>query len=137
MHVQFRRGTADQWSAYNPVLSLGEPGFEVDTHQLKIGNGSTAWIDLPYVVLDANTMISRTKLVLSPTQPAHTPGTVWIQRDAVPGVDTTPPPPLPPSFAGTVTLSDAGVLSNSGSALAGPLLPSNTLTPSETLLPNG
>jgi hypothetical protein len=34
------------WTAVNPVLSSGEPGFELDTTTLKIGNGSTNWNNL-------------------------------------------------------------------------------------------
>jgi len=41
---QFRRGTASQWTSSNPTLALGEPGFEVDTNGLKVGDGSTPWI---------------------------------------------------------------------------------------------
>lgn len=44
--IQFRRGTAAQWSATNPVLSAGELGYETDTGNFKIGNGSTAWNSL-------------------------------------------------------------------------------------------
>lgn len=44
--IQFRRGTAAQWSATNPVLSSGELGYETDTGNFKIGNGSTAWNSL-------------------------------------------------------------------------------------------
>lgn len=40
---QFRRGTSSQWTASNPTLALGEPGFEVDTNGLKIGDGITPW----------------------------------------------------------------------------------------------
>ena len=32
----------------NPTLAEGEPGFELDTGKLKIGNGTTAWNDLAY-----------------------------------------------------------------------------------------
>lgn len=41
---QFRRGTSSQWRSSNPTLALGEPGFEVDTNGLKVGDGSTPWI---------------------------------------------------------------------------------------------
>jgi hypothetical protein len=44
--IQFRRGTAAQWSSTNPVLSAGELGYETDTGNFKIGNGSTAWNSL-------------------------------------------------------------------------------------------
>ena len=34
--VQFRRGTAAEWSAANPVLAQGEAGYEHDTGKFKI-----------------------------------------------------------------------------------------------------
>lgn len=37
--IQLRRGTAEQWSLANPVLSEGEIGIETDTLRIKIGNG--------------------------------------------------------------------------------------------------
>ena len=46
--MQQRRGTAEQWTAANPILSAGEIGFETDTNQFKIGDGSTAWASLSY-----------------------------------------------------------------------------------------
>lgn len=46
---QLKRGTTQRWTEVNPILRQGEPGFEIDTGQLKIGNGINAWIDLPYV----------------------------------------------------------------------------------------
>lgn len=47
--IQFRRGTAAQWATANPTLSAGEMGFETDTLKAKLGNGSLAWADLPYI----------------------------------------------------------------------------------------
>lgn len=46
--LQFRRGTAAQWTSANPTLAAGELGFETDTGKAKIGNGSTAWNSLAY-----------------------------------------------------------------------------------------
>lgn len=45
---QFKRGAAQAWTDKNPILFAGEPGYELDTGLLKIGNGATAWNDLPY-----------------------------------------------------------------------------------------
>lgn len=45
--IKFRRGTAAQWTAANPVLAAGEPGLETDTGKHKIGDGTTAWNGLP------------------------------------------------------------------------------------------
>lgn len=51
---------AAEWAAKNPLLQLGEVGYETDTHKTKIGDGVTAWNDLPYVFDDvgANTNLS-------------------------------------------------------------------------------
>jgi hypothetical protein len=46
--MQQRRGTASQWVAANTVLTAGELGYETDTGQFKIGDGTTAWLSLPY-----------------------------------------------------------------------------------------
>lgn len=46
--LQFRRGTAAEWTAANPILANGEPGYETDTVKIKIGDGATAWNSLPY-----------------------------------------------------------------------------------------
>lgn len=46
--IQIRRGTAAQWTSANPVLASGEPAVETDTGKRKIGDGVTAWTDLPY-----------------------------------------------------------------------------------------
>lgn len=47
---QFRRDTAQNWQDSDPVLLAGEPGVEIDTGKMKIGNGSSAWMSLPYSV---------------------------------------------------------------------------------------
>lgn len=46
--IQFKRGVAARWAELNPVLQAGEPGFVTDENRLKIGDGITAWNDLPY-----------------------------------------------------------------------------------------
>ena len=48
VQIQFRRGTAAEWTAANTVLAEGELGLETDTTYYKIGNGSTAWKSLAY-----------------------------------------------------------------------------------------
>lgn len=48
VQMQFRRGTAAQWSSANTTLQDGELGLETDTRQFKIGNGATAWNSLGY-----------------------------------------------------------------------------------------
>lgn len=46
--IQYRRDTAANWTAANPVLALGEPGWETDTKKRKVGDGTTAWASLSY-----------------------------------------------------------------------------------------
>jgi hypothetical protein len=41
--IKTRRGTAAEWSAANPTLAAGEPGYETDTGILKYGDGVTAY----------------------------------------------------------------------------------------------
>ena len=45
---QFKRGQSEAWSRNNPILRAAEPGYELDTGKLKIGDGVTHWNDLPY-----------------------------------------------------------------------------------------
>jgi hypothetical protein len=47
--IQLRRDTAAAWYDENPKLSQGEPGVEIDTGKLKIGDGIALWRALPYV----------------------------------------------------------------------------------------
>lgn len=46
--IKFRRSTAAQWTAANPVLAAGEAGLETDSGLVKYGNGTSAWADLQY-----------------------------------------------------------------------------------------
>lgn len=51
-NIQFKRGTKEALTNYlkgEKMLLAGEPAFESDTGQLKIGNGADDYIDLPYV----------------------------------------------------------------------------------------
>lgn len=51
---KLRRATAAEWADVNPVLLLAEPGVVIDGDgafvALKMGDGSTLWLDLPYAV---------------------------------------------------------------------------------------
>jgi len=60
VRIQFRRGTAAEWTSANPTLMDGEFGLETDTSKYKIGNGSTAWTSLAYSSLPATAIESST-----------------------------------------------------------------------------
>jgi hypothetical protein len=46
--IQLRRDTSANWSRVNPILEDGEPGLDITTNQIKYGDGSTVWDELPY-----------------------------------------------------------------------------------------
>ena len=46
--LQLRRGTATEWPTANPVLAQGELGYETDTNQYKVGDGTSTWSALSY-----------------------------------------------------------------------------------------
>ena len=48
--IQIRRDTAANWTSANPTLAQGELGLETDTDKFKVGDGSTAWTSLGYVI---------------------------------------------------------------------------------------
>jgi len=47
--IQLRHDTATNWASANPILSVGEVGFETDTNKAKFGNGVTEYNELPYI----------------------------------------------------------------------------------------
>lgn len=57
--IQVKRGQSSSWEMLDPVLEPGEPGYEMDTGRLKVGNGLASWNNLPYVgendVINAST----------------------------------------------------------------------------------
>lgn len=60
--IQLRRDTAANWASVNPILAVGEQGFETDTGKFKIGTGSTAWNSLLYAT-DASNITGATLAV--------------------------------------------------------------------------
>ena len=57
--IQIRRDTASNWTTANPILALGEMGAETDTSKIKIGDGTTAWASVPYLI-DAGDYLTAT-----------------------------------------------------------------------------
>lgn len=46
--LQIRRDTQANWNSVNPVLLAGEIAYETDTGQIKVGNGSSTYVQLRY-----------------------------------------------------------------------------------------
>ena len=57
--IQIRRDTASNWTTANPILAQGELGAETDTSKIKIGDGTTAWASVPYLI-DAGDYLTAT-----------------------------------------------------------------------------
>jgi hypothetical protein len=49
VRVRIRRAFTEDWLRINPILREGEPGYDRSKNMLKIGDGVTAWADLPYL----------------------------------------------------------------------------------------
>lgn len=50
--IQERRGSAADWAFANTVLEAGQWAIELGTGKAKLGDGITAWNDLPYYIDD-------------------------------------------------------------------------------------
>jgi hypothetical protein len=46
--ILLRRDLSQNWNYNDPVLMSGEPGYEMDSRKLKLGDGQTPWSQLPY-----------------------------------------------------------------------------------------
>ena len=55
IQIQTRRDTAANWTSNDPTLAEGEIGFETDTEQFKIGDGTTVWSSLNYFTVSSGT----------------------------------------------------------------------------------
>ena len=59
IHFQLRGDIAANWEGKNPVLLRNEPGFDTTNNRLKMGDGVTAWNDLPFLAPEVvNNLIS-------------------------------------------------------------------------------
>ena len=47
--LKIKRGTNAQWVSSTKILQVGELGFDTTVSKFKIGDGSTSWINLPYL----------------------------------------------------------------------------------------
>jgi hypothetical protein len=48
--MQQRRDTSANWATNNPVMLLGEMGYDTDLERFKIGDGTTPWASLPFLL---------------------------------------------------------------------------------------
>lgn len=80
-----RISTKEEWELANPVLQLGELGFEKDGQMTntKLGDGVTAWNLLPYIWKQCPYEVGDILYTENETSPSiRWPGTTW---EALPG----------------------------------------------------
>ncbi|MBA3551203.1 hypothetical protein H0W32_03280, partial [Patescibacteria group bacterium] len=44
--IRLKREDAVDWASANPILGLGESGYDVTNKQIRVGDGLTPWNDL-------------------------------------------------------------------------------------------
>ena len=57
--IQVKRTTKQSWTTANPLLASGELGYETDTGNFKIGNGTLLWNALGYAAYDSALLEAR------------------------------------------------------------------------------
>lgn len=77
--IQLRRDTAANWTTNNPIPASGEPCFETDTGKFKIGDGTTAYNDLPY---QGDNGTAPTNMVTTDTDQTITGKKVFLQPNS-------------------------------------------------------
>lgn len=82
--IQIRRDTASSWQSVNPVLAEGEIGYETDTKKIKIGDGTTAWNDLPYFKTGSEDFLGLTD---TPTSYTGSAGKAVVVKSDETGLD--------------------------------------------------
>ena len=112
--IQLRRDAAASWTSVNPVLAQGELAYETDTDKFKIGDGTTAWTSLDYILDTA---------VIDPNITATSVNTNTLQVAGIgyPTADGTSNQVLTTNGLGVLSFQDSGSSSFDGaySSLSG------------------
>lgn len=90
--IQLRHDSTANWAATNPILAVGELGYDYQLNQHKMGTGTTPWNSLPYYGAG----------IQGATGPAGPKGQVVINFGVLPG-----------SNEASVVVSDTNILSTS------------------------
>lgn len=54
VQIQLRRDLSTNWTSINPTLASAELGYETDTNKFKVGDGTTPWNSLGYMIVIDN-----------------------------------------------------------------------------------
>ncbi|AMV35625.1 hypothetical protein VN12_26270 [Pirellula sp. SH-Sr6A] len=88
LRIQLRRDAATNWGGENPVLFEGELGVDTTSKNLKLGDGSSAWNDLPFLSVkpsDVSSAITAALASYTPTSSLAAVATSGSASDLVTG----------------------------------------------------
>lgn len=119
--ISLRQGYATDWQATNPILAPGEPGVEIETGKMKVGDGIRPWNDLPYTASDGTPGEEGPPgIVLQPNPPTDL-DVLWgdTDEDATAGIPGPKGDPGPPGAGVPVggTLGQQIISTGAGSTL--------------------
>jgi hypothetical protein len=80
-----RKDTAAGWTAANPILLLGEIGYETDAKKFKIGDGTTNWNSLAYLPIPDGSG----NLTITGNLEIGSTGTLTFEGSTADGFETT------------------------------------------------
>jgi hypothetical protein len=130
--IQHKRGTSTNWTTSNPILAIGEIGYETDTGKFKIGDGTSVWSDLDY--FEAGAVSGAT----GPTGPTGSAGATGSQGPTGPtgatGSASTVTGPTGPTGAAGAASTVTGPTGPTGAAgaastVTGPTGPQGNIGP--------
>lgn len=109
--ISLRYGQQSNWEATNPILYPGEPGVEIETGRMKVGNGTTPWNDLPYTAGKGDAgPAGPVSIEVGPVAPAAVYGDDILWADTTEAGDGIYPGPMgPPGPTGAPGPVGAGV----------------------------
>lgn len=73
-----KKDIAANWTSTNPVLRANTWGLETDTGELKFGDGSTTWANLPYIAESSAKTTTGTGSVVCATSPTLVTPTLGV-----------------------------------------------------------
>jgi hypothetical protein len=65
--IQLRNDITANWAFTNPILALGEFGYDSDLKQIKVGDGVTVWNSLPFFMVQISCDTTSGWAVANPT----------------------------------------------------------------------
>lgn len=52
--ILLRSDSSTNWSTNNPILGVGQIGYDTTVNKFKIGDGTTTWNNLNYFILSSD-----------------------------------------------------------------------------------